>query len=196
VNPSELEGAKRVPLEDLLRLDSQKLQMGSILHALFEHILWIDGGVPGERALCEVAMAKGAGACEAEQAVCEFMGMIKQPEVRKALLRSTYTENGQTVTVHRELPFALRDGNKLVSGVMDRVVVRKSEESVVDVEVLDYKTDGLGEETLSEKVERYRKQIEVYKWAAMKLFGVDESHVSARLLFVRAGKSVGVGSET
>ncbi|MEK7236033.1 MAG: hypothetical protein AAB242_05390, partial [Nitrospirota bacterium] len=52
----------------------------------------------------------------------------------------------------------------------------------------DYKTDAVMAQDVSERAERYRSQMTLYKAAAQKNLGV--SAISAQLLFLRCGVSV------
>ncbi len=194
-SPSALEGGTQLQVADIMRLDTRSLRTGSVVHALFEQVGWLEDGVPSDEALREVARAAGAPADRAESLVAEFRFMLDQPQVRDVLRRSSYVTEELAVEVHRELPFALRDDTRLLTGAMDRVVVRRFGDLVYDVEVLDYKTDGVDETTLSGKVEHYRPQLEAYGRAAARLFGAKPENVRARLVFVRAGWVVDVRRE-
>ncbi len=191
-SPSALEGGTQLQVADLMRLDTRSLRTGSVVHALFEQVGWLEDGVPSDEALREVARAAGAPPDRADSLVAEFHAMLERPQVREVLRRSSYVTEELAVEVHRELPFALRDDIRLLTGAMDRVVVRRFGDVVHDVEVLDYKTDGVDETRLSGKVEHYRPQLEAYGRAAARLFGARPENVRSRLVFVRAGWVVDV----
>jgi ATP-dependent helicase/nuclease subunit A len=194
-SPSALEGGTQLQVADIMRLDTRSLRTGSVVHALFEQVGWLEDGVASDEVLREVARAAGAPADRAASLVAEFRVMLDQPQVRDVLRRSSYVTEELAVEVHRELPFALRDDKRLLTGAMDRVAVRRFGDLVHDVEVLDYKTDGVDETTLPGKVEHYRPQLEAYGRAAARLFGAKPENVRARLVFVRAGWVVDVRRE-
>jgi ATP-dependent helicase/nuclease subunit A len=186
-SPSAMEGGATLQLADLMRLDTGALRRGSIVHALFEQIEWLDDGMPDLKVLRAAARAAGASQEQIATYEGDFQRMLANPDVRRVLTRASYAQPELTVSVYRELPFALRDDKSLITGAMDRVVVRKYGEAVHDVEVLDYKTDGVDEQTLSAKVEHYRPQLDAYRKAAAQVFGVAETQVGAQLVFVNAG---------
>lgn len=199
-SPSGLEGGGTVDVRDLLRLDaSQALVRGSVMHALFEQIAWLDarvpgGGVPGDEVLRDAARRAGAAEREISAHLVDFRAMLEEGEVAVALRREAFERGGLTAEAHRELPFALRREDALVSGSIDRLVVRRDASGrVVDAEVLDFKTDQVdSEEGLARRVEHYRPQLLAYRAAVARLFGVPEARVRARLLFVALGRAVGV----
>ena len=113
--------------------------------------------------------------------------MIAMPQVHAVLSKQTYQLPEISVELHRELPFALHDDNSLLSGVIDRLVVRKHGDRVMDAEVLDYKTDTVDEKSLADKVERYRPQLEAYRRAVARLLGVETDKIKTQVVFVRPG---------
>ena len=188
-SPSALEGGELVRVADMLRLDTTALRRGSILHALFEQIEWLEAGVPGDASLLRVARRAGASEGQATQLIREFRGMLESDVVRGVLLRASYDAPGvEQVQVHRELSFALRDGGKILTGAVDRLVIRRDGLGIKGVEVLDYKTDHVEAETLADKIEHYRPQLQAYRKAAAHLFHVELEKVTARLVFVCAGR--------
>ncbi|HWC88707.1 MAG TPA: PD-(D/E)XK nuclease family protein, partial [Pirellulales bacterium] len=107
---------------------------------------------------------------------------------RAALSRAAYDRAGRMrLEVERERPFALRQGEVLMSGAIDRLVLVYDAQKLVAAEILDFKTDKVsGAAEVSQKVDFYRPQIEAYRSAVMQLTGLERSRVSARLLFVEA----------
>jgi RecB family exonuclease len=92
--------------------------------------------------------------------------------------------------LHRERSFAVRDGDVLLSGTFDRLVALYDGNRAVGADVLDYKTDdvpGDDPRAIDARVEQYRPQLEAYRRAVVRLWGVDPARVSARLLFVGPG---------
>ncbi len=199
-SPSGLEGGGTVDVRDLLRLDaSQALVRGSVLHALFEQVLWLDeraadGGVPSDAALRDAARTAGATELELDAYLAEFRAMLAQGEVSIALRRDAFERGGLVAEAHRELPFALRRGDAVVAGSIDRLVVRRDAAGqVVDAEVLDFKTDRVdGDEGLAQRVAHYRPQLLAYRAAVARLFALPEARVRARLLFVALGRAVAI----
>jgi ATP-dependent exoDNAse (exonuclease V) beta subunit len=188
-SPSALEGGELVRVSDMLRLDTTALRRGSIVHALFEQIEWLETGVPDDSTLQRVARRAGATEPQAAQLISEFRRMLESPAVRDVLRRATYEgRDVEQVQVHRELSFALRDGDKILTGAVDRLVIRRGGMGIEGVDVLDYKTDHVDAELLADKIEHYRPQLQAYRTAAAHLFHVEPAKVTARLVFVNAGR--------
>ncbi|MCR4415123.1 MAG: PD-(D/E)XK nuclease family protein, partial [Thermoguttaceae bacterium] len=140
-----------------------------------------------------------------------FREALARPAVRAALTRATYQQpaRGAAATpvhagprvrrprwvVHRERSFALREGDILLSGQMDRLVVLHDADRVVGADVLDFKTDTLSvgdAEAISARTEIYRPQLEAYRRAAAQWLGLPRERVSARLVFLGPGVVVEV----
>jgi ATP-dependent exoDNAse (exonuclease V) beta subunit len=88
------------------------------------------------------------------------------------------------------MPFAHRNLNTIVSGTIDRIVLIGTPGESDHAHLVDYKTDVLvtpSAETISERVAFYRPQLDQYREAVVRLFGIPHEHVRAELLFVSAG---------
>ena len=81
-----------------------------------------------------------------------------------------------------ELPFLLRRNREIISGVIDRLVIRNGRGYVVDYKSIAVHDDG----TLQTWIDHYRPQIGVYCEAAQELFGLDI--VEGYLLFLDSGR--------
>ena len=89
-----------------------------------------------------------------------------------------------------ERPFAIRDGDAILSGKIDRLVALYDGSELVAADVVDYKTDKLpadDPQALDVRAEVYRPQLDAYRRAASKLCRLAPERVSARLLFVGLG---------
>ena len=198
-SPSALEGGE-LRLADRLRLDAPEgRRRGSLIHAWFEAIDWLDGGVPSEDELLRRAAAHLAPGERPEEFVEEFRGMLEHTAVREALSREAAVERlgvrpGQrrdlTVRVDRERRFALRQEDRILSGTFDRLVTLRDGERPVAAEIVDFKTDRVEPEDaagIERLVEFYRPQLEAYRQAAARLTRLPGEKIRAQLLFVRAG---------
>ncbi len=211
-SPSGLEGGGQVDLAARLRLEAvEALDRGTLMHAWFEQIEWLDDGVPDDATLGQVAERLSGRPRDLTASLAAFREALARPAVRAALTRATYQQRarGAAVTpvhagpqvreprwvVHRERPFALREGDTLLSGQMDRLVVLYDAGRVVGGDVLDFKTDTLSAddpEAISARTEVYRPQLEAYRRAAAQWLGLPRKRVSARLVFLGPGLVVEV----
>jgi ATP-dependent helicase/nuclease subunit A len=192
--PSGLEGGARIPAAELLRLDTTgALDRGTLVHAWFERIAWLEDGVPGEDTLREDAARICGPLAEADLRglLEQFRRALAAPEVREALRRPAPPGEAE---VHRELPFLHRDGASWLEGVVDRLVLTRWDGRVAGADILDYKTDAIGgsEEILRQRIARYRPQMQAYAGAVAGLYRLPADAVSARLLFVDGARLVPV----
>ena len=206
-SPSQLEGGGRVRLADRLRIDAaEAMDRGSVIHAWFELIEWLDTGEPGDDALRRAAGPVASAGVDVAAAIRQFRAALARPAVRAALIRATFEKApkpGAETPIHagphvsrprwqvsREMPFAVRDGDALLSGKIDRLVVLYDGNQPLGADVLDFKTDAIpggDAEALRARVAWYRPQLEAYRRAACRLAGLEANQVSARLVFTEPG---------
>ena len=92
--------------------------------------------------------------------------------------------------VQNERGFALQDGEQLLTGAIDRLVLLEQAGRVVAAEVLDFKTDALAADDpqqVAAKVAHYGPQLEAYRRAVAQFAALPPDRVSAQLVFVEAG---------
>jgi len=83
---------------------------------------------------------------------------------------------------YSELPFLLKKDNSLVSGIIDRVVIKEGKGFVID-----YKSISVGnEEALTSGNNHYRPQIAIYCEAVKEIFRLE--HVEGYLLFLDSNR--------
>ncbi len=211
-SPSQLEGGVQVQLAQRLRLDTgQAMDRGSVLHAWFELVEWLDDGEPDDDALRAAAGPLVSRGLDVSDLIGQFRRALSRPAVRASLTRATYEEPpraGAAARIHaspklrqpewevsRECPFALREGDALLSGKMDRLVVLRDGGRAVGADVLDFKTDAVQANdpaALEARVEWYRPQLEAYCRAAAAFLELESQQVSARLVFTEPGIVVSV----
>jgi len=193
--PSGLEGGPQVKLERLLLLnDGLSAKRGEALHCFFSLVGWLDENPPTREELLRALRKIDTSGLNLEQLIDEFCAIIQVEEVRRALSKKNYFCQGQhydRLEVLNEQRFALRRDNTVFSGALDRLVVCYRREKAVTAEIIDYKTDAIStgdEAALSEKLEFYRPQLELYRQAAAKLTGLEPEKVCTKLLFTALGR--------
>lgn len=85
-------------------------------------------------------------------------------------------------TAYSELPFLYRKGNEIVSGVIDRVVVKDGRGYVVDYKAITLEND----DALQSWMDHYRPQVRIYCEAVKETFRLEA--VEGYLLFVDSGR--------
>ena len=204
-SPSKLEGGHHVNLADRLRSDQGRLralQEGTIIHAWFETVTWLDRKQPDRQRLRTIAQRLG-GTENVERLLDEFYQLLEKPSNRSVLSYETYTKeptnSNERTPIHiceslkqpqwrvwTERPFTARDGDStIMTGAIDRLVVLFDGETPIGAEVLDFKTDRITPDQLADRTEFYRPQLEAYRRAVLKWYPMLEGKVSTRLLFVR-----------
>ena len=189
-SPSSHEAGGATLAAALVQSNRGALDQGTLVHAFFERVGWVEDGLPERAALLGLARAAGLSAEEAARKVEWFAQMVTAPEVRGALSRDGYPLGlGEALEVRREFPFAQRDGETLVHGIIDRLVLHRRAGKTVAADVIDFKTDGVsaGEESVAARVEFHRGQMEAYRQAVARMEKLPLDRVRARLLFVTAG---------
>jgi ATP-dependent exoDNAse (exonuclease V) beta subunit len=181
VAPSQQEGSRRVSAARLFAAaDSAGLRTGTLHHAWLEAIEWLDEGEPTDDQLRSVARRLPYEGTDLTQQIALFRKALRQPAVRKVLSRATYPG---LVRMERERPFAVRVGDQLVGGRIDRLVWLRD-----GVLVIDYKTDAIPAAAVQERVEFYRPQMEAYLRAVAALRNLASDRVSAALVFTALGQ--------
>jgi ATP-dependent exoDNAse (exonuclease V) beta subunit len=211
-SPSQLEGGAQVQLAQRLRLDTAAaMDRGSLLHAWFELIEWLDGGEPDDDALRTAASTLARGDLDLPNLIGQFRRALARPAVREVLTHATFARpapSGSAACVHagakvtrpqwlvsRECPFAVRDGDAILSGKIDRLVVLRDGDRTVGADVLDFKTDAIpaqDPEALESRVAWYRPQLDAYRRAAAALLRIEPKQISTRLVFTEPGVVVPV----
>ncbi len=208
--PSQLEGGWLVPLRSAWRVGGdESLIRGTIVHAWFEEIRWLEDGCPDADRLHELARPHRRTSLDLELLQADFRAMLERPVIRDALSRESYLSSAgkqrfgvraDEVVVENERRFAVRRDDELLSGTIDRLVLLKSGGRVAGAEIIDYKTDRLGTDregpTLAELVRHYRPQQEAYRDAVARLYRLDSAKIRVQLLLVYSGHAAEIAFES
>ncbi len=198
---SALDRAQRMRLDTAAALDR-----GTLVHAWFEQIEWLEDGEPDDAVLRQEAESLPTDELNVPELIEQFRAALTKPAIRAALSRATYERpaaDGSPCTVHataeianprwevwRERPFAVHDGEAILNGTVDRLVVLYDGDRPVAADVLDFKTDRLeadDPQKIEDRVEEYRPQLEAYRRAVATLLDLELQQVSARLVLVEPG---------
>ncbi|MGE3780326.1 MAG: UvrD-helicase domain-containing protein, partial [Pirellulaceae bacterium] len=213
VSPSGLEGGMHVRIGGWLQGDAGAASLrGTILHACLAQVHWIDDGPIAPDALRstvdELLRAEGRPGDPAEW-IAEFDRVMAQPLLQTQLSRSFYRqprvgqlpttvmralgEASEPPTVETEWAFAVRRGDGLLAGSIDRLVLFPARQRFVAADILDFKTDALPDASpaaLRERIDYYAPQIAAYRDAVSRLTGLPLDRIAARLLFLSIGEAV------
>lgn len=213
-SPSGLEGGTNPrlskPSGDGGAERSFALGRGTLIHAWFEQIQWLDQGPPSDQQLLDAAADLtecSLSQAEMHRVLNEFRAMLDCPVTAGCLRKNFYADRMAELTatfgklrlhVENERPIAVRDGDRLLVGNIDRLVTIFAGDQPVFADILDYKTDALdagNERAVQEKVDHYRPQIEAYRGAVSRILRLSPQLVSARLLLLGIGRVVTLEAE-
>ena len=93
-------------------------------------------------------------------------------------------------SVQNERGFAIRDGDQLLTGFIDRLVLLEDGGQVVAAEIIDFKTDEFDAQDpqqLAAKIAFYAPQLQAYQRAVSQMTTCPPERIVATLLFVEAG---------
>ncbi len=195
--PSGLEGGGRVSMSDLLELEpSTARERGTLVHAWFEQVQWLEDGRPDRETLQRLALRLVAHRANIDPCLDDFEAMLEEPAIAAVLQRSYYSKPEfisrcggpfDGLRVYNERRFAVPSGDELVSGSIDRLVLMQRGGKVVAADIVDFKTDVVRSKPtrdLARLVEYYRPQQQAYRSAVARQYGLPLKYVSARLVFL------------
>jgi ATP-dependent exoDNAse (exonuclease V) beta subunit len=153
----------------------------------------LDQGKPNADLLLQIvksAIMGKKGNIDPQAVVNDFLESCDKPNIRDALSLSNYVLNNQTVSVEHERRFAVRlDDQHLLHGSIDRLVLFRQHGKIVGLEIIDYKTDHYDKnynlaEFIAEHQKIYTPQLEAYREGMARLYRIDPSAISAKLIFI------------
>lgn len=205
--PSQLEGqGDTVQLSRVLRSqsDRQSLRRGTLLHASFETIEWLDDWTLDRSVLVDSMLRKIPTASESEMdsVVTEFHQMLSNRDVKELLTLESFQRllpsdlNVDRWVVENERPIAAQFEGRLIEGFVDRLVWLYRGDELVGIEVIDFKTDRVGKNQVHERVEFYREQVVAYARALQKISQLENSQINSRFVFLATGIVVAVNQDS
>jgi ATP-dependent exoDNAse (exonuclease V) beta subunit len=202
VTPSALEGGDSVTLRQLMDIsdrDTTAMERGTLLHACFDQVTWLDRSIPTADQLDRHLESVIPGSVLKRKVITEFFTAIKQGTFANLLNFETYREQHllsfsdprNRMEVHNERRFAATiarsDGTELIEGVVDRLVLVYQDDKLVAADVIDFKSDAIGPSELNDKVAQYGPQLAAYRDAISVSLGLPAAAISTRLAFISTG---------
>jgi ATP-dependent helicase/nuclease subunit A len=194
-SPSQMEGEALVDPRVLLKLEhGDAMRRGTIVHAWFEGIRWLEDPLPDRDSLNAVARLHqpeiGGEALDALHR--DFSRWLGMPEIAGALSSARYEL--ASAEVRAEHRFIQREAGLLVEGSVDRLVLIRENGKITRAEIFDFKTDRIGGDdvVLEERIGHYRPQLEAYARAIRASYRLDANAVGAYLVMLDAARVVPV----
>ncbi len=205
--PSSLEGGASVPAARLLDLGgATATARGTLIHAFFEQVRWLDDGPPDPQRLRHVAQRLDTAGLNIDAQLEAFQSMLSAASIAAILQRSHYRaphldpitkilpanlrKKELRLEVFNERRFVVREEHRFLSGIIDRLVILYDQDQAVAADVIDYKTDAVAAndaDAIAAKLEFYRPQLDAYRRAVARMFRFPTRRVAARLVLVSAG---------
>ncbi len=203
--PSHHAPLRCLTINDAIRsTDSRALERGSLLHAWFEHIQWLDDAFPAEEALMPIAGRLGFSGDWIADCLQEFRGLLKASLIGDLFHRQRYLraagslfppgliDTACEVSVNCERRFDYPAADGILAGSIDRLVVFHRSGRPVAADILDFKSDSIWGDLDSASrllADRYRDQLSAYREAVAAMYSLPRDRIAARLV-VLAGPAV------
>jgi ATP-dependent exoDNAse (exonuclease V) beta subunit len=176
---------------------------GTLIHAFFEKIKWLDKYQPDPVELRKIALAtitpEELRHVKLDQVIASFQEMLELRSVKVALnsLRYTRSFHGvvpDQVEVDNERVINLVVENRLISGTIDRLVVMMKDGLPYAAEIIDFKTDAYDPNMtllwVQDRIDHHRPQLEVYAHVVSQLFSIPLERIGTHLLLLSADEFV------
>lgn len=206
VAPSHHAPRRPLAITDVIRAtDSRALERGSLLHAWFEQLSWLDGAVPSDESLLRIARRSGCEENWSKDCLGEFRDLIGTPVISDLFNRSRYLRAAESlypaglidtsceVRVLNERRFDFPSADGIVSGSIDRLVIFQRGGRPIAADILDFKSDALPGDPAAAVillVERYRDQLAAYAAAVSAMYQIPPAHIRTRLVLLAGPRIV------
>ncbi len=177
-----------------------------MIHAFFEQVQWLDDGPPDPQTLGQVAQQLNTAGLNVDEQIGAFQRMLSTRAIAEVLERSQYhppyaspissaltaelRKKKLRAEVFNERRFVVREEDRFLSGIIDRLVVLYDQDQAIAADVIDFKTDAIDSTdtaAISAKLEFYRPQLDAYRRAVARMFRIPTRRITARLVLVSAG---------
>ena len=187
-----MEGGELFQASALFRPSSaDAMNFGTLVHLAFEQVEWWNSSSPAD-----ILTRLNRKRVDYPDAISKLFHAIDNTHCVATVLSQTFYnslpifEGTEELKVHNELPVTAVINNQLIRGYADRIVLGTTSGIVVAADIVDFKTDYLGEqnEELLDKVKHYEPQLNAYRDTISQMFKLPTDAVTARLLFVSANE--------
>ena len=180
------------------------LTRGTMIHACFELVRWVDESIPTREQLRTHLQATDPTIENVNRYIDEFNAMLKHDNIRSLLSRSDYQESyllefakpdeimleANRLEVQTERRFAVQTPVGFLEGLIDRLVLVYQGDKIVAADVIELKTDQVDPAELQGLIEHYTPQLNGYREAVARFASLPIEKVSTRMLFVATGQVV------
>lgn len=164
---------------------------GSAIHALFALVEWsLDTPVDTNTAARSIrSVMPNASDEDIDKWICDFQSICHESGLQ-TVFTAPASMDGETCEVWRERRYSVRDGDKYLSGIFDRVVVTFKNGRATRADLVDFKTDAADDHGAGEVLTaRYAAQVKEYRRALQQMLSLPPEAVTTRLVFVGAASA-------
>lgn len=181
--PSGSDKAQVTPRLLFSRDGKNAREFGTLVHALFEDIEWIED-FQMEKAKKKWMQLPGWTPDVLQSAIEHTLSCVTRPAVSNLLRRPTPQSE-----CWREKSFEVLLDDEWLSGTFDRVIIERDMfDNVVTAQIIDFKTDRVSSpEERQATVEIYRPQMETYREVLQRMLGIRARRIRMSLVFTRTG---------
>jgi ATP-dependent exoDNAse (exonuclease V) beta subunit len=185
-----------VAFSDIPSADGHGRLLGIALHQCFEYVLkkhqWLDDYAADKEELIQNVKNSETASLDWDSVADSFIAACQKPNVRQLLSRHKQPNEAETaipasdeeLEVESERRFIVRLDDNLWRGSIDRLVIRRRNGKVTALEVIDFKSDVI------ERTQQYVPQLEAYRKALAKLYRIEPSKITAKILYFTLDKVV------
>ena len=213
LSPAQLEGDSAFSLQSVLRRqqDRQRMERGTLLHACFETVIWLDGGPPNDELLKESIQRVSPLVTQEYmgEIIAEFRTMLGQDSLQQLFKSETYRDTMASrlvnstykptqpfsVRVENERPFVIQNVDGVLEGFVDRLLWLYDGDQLLGAEIIDFKSDKAKNGKRDEQVRFYSAQLNAYIDAVATISELPEEKINAYLVFLENGEIVEVEKE-
>jgi ATP-dependent helicase/nuclease subunit A len=186
INPSKFDDDNRTTVTDILAPQTSTVSLrGEVLHALFKRCSWHDAPLPGEAEFERAFNVYWPLASAEEREECReaFHSALSKPHLKSVFTRPHMNE-GESLLLWREQPFATFSNGRLIRGIFDRATIIRRGQQVVRAEVFDFKTGHF------QGTSHFLPQLELYRSALLDMFALEPGMISGKLVLTESGQVV------
>ena len=203
-SPSDHYGTRGIRVDEMFQTSTGGALRGEIFHRLFEEVNWLEVFEFDDEELLQCLNKFDVTEATLRQYIDEFRLSLQEDNVIKYL-----TKKNQAGIIHgipvkweawRERRFCISlendDGTEtLWNGIIDRVnVATDNSGKYIAATLLDYKTDAVTTEQLTDKAKTYRPQLLTYQRVLSQITDLDAQEIETGLLFLGSDMYVPVDS--
>ena len=177
------------------------LDRGTVLHERFRQVEWADDAEPTAEQLRQarrtVERDLGRTITDATwaEANSAFSVAMNLPQIQDTFLPTTHVAAKGDLDVRNEFPVLTRDNQgRVVRGRLDRLVLRREGDDVVEAWVMDHKSGAttLDDSAFQTRIDHYTPQLEAYAKVVQERWGLPQTKVHCVLIFFERGEVVEV----